>query len=177
VSQDDIKYKKEFEVLFKKYFNPLFNYINHQLNNPEDSREVVQNTFLKIWNYRGKIELDSPAIKSYLYTTAKNTLIDFIRKRKRTISNTLDIEHSEGSMLAEDESPLSPFVIQEEILKAIEYLKPKTKKIFILNKFEGYTYKEIADHLQISKRAVEDNIARALVILREKLKDNPNLIR
>ena len=57
------------------------------------------------------------------------------------------------------------------ILDAMELLKPKCKEIFWLHKFEGLTQQEIADHLDISKRAVEDNISRALRTLKDALKD------
>lgn len=173
--QNDFKYQQQFEILFKKYFNPLYNYINSQLKNEEDSREIVQNTFLKIWNYRGKIEYDSVAIKSYLYTTAKNSLIDFIRKKKRQGNEKLDLDKIEHILVEEDDKKLSDLVIMEEIVKALGALKPKTRKIFELNKFNGLTYEEIANKLGISKRAVEDNISRAMKILRVELKENKRL--
>ena len=61
MSPSDKKYSQQFDELFREYFEPLLNYINVQLKNIEDSREIVQSTFLNIWNYRGKIDMDSPA--------------------------------------------------------------------------------------------------------------------
>lgn len=173
--QNDTKYQQQFEILFKQYFNPLFNYINSQLKNEEDSREIVQNTFLKIWNYRGKIEYDSPAIKSYLYTTSKNSLIDFIRKRKRQGNEKVELDKVENLLVEEKEEALTQEMIKDEIIKSLGALKPKTRKIFELNKFKGMTYEEVANTLDISKRAVEDNIARAIKILRRELKENSQL--
>ncbi|MEL6123360.1 MAG: sigma factor-like helix-turn-helix DNA-binding protein, partial [Bacteroidota bacterium] len=75
----------------------------------------------------------------------------------------------------ENPKDLDPYLLREEILKAVDTLKPKMKKIFSLSKFEGLTYSEIASFMNISKRAVEDNVARSLFLLREELKDNEEL--
>ena len=77
--------KSDFEIIFKEYFNPLVNFVNRYLNNYENSREVVQNTFVKIWNYRHQIEVKT-STKAYLYQMTKNSMIDFIRSKKNMIS-------------------------------------------------------------------------------------------
>jgi len=63
-------------------------------------------------------------------------------------------------------------ILRQEILKSLDKLKPKMKKIFSLCKIEGLTYGEAAAYLDVSKRTVEDNIAKALVLLRDDLKQN-----
>lgn len=168
--------KKEFEEIFKEYFNPLVNFINQYLNNYENSREVVQITFLKLWEKRKTLRIES-SLKNYLYRSAKNSMIDYIRKYEK-INKISDKEDSILNNLPEnDDSFLSPYIIRNEIIKALDALKPKNKQIFLLSKFEGLTYEEIALHLNISKRSVEDNIARAIGILKEKLKENPEIFK
>ena len=61
-------------------------------------------------------------------------------------------------------------ILRHAIKLALDQMKPKRKLIFKLSKFENLTYAEIAKHLQISERSVEDNIAKALIIIREELK-------
>jgi len=159
------------ETLFKQYYNPLYNFVNSKISNSEDSKEIVQDVFVKLWNAKEKIDLNSPTIKSYLYTMARNTMIDAIRKRKD--QSDVDIDNLDsGSIAIDDSAELDPFVIRSEIMRSLEVLKPKTREIFKLNKLQGYTYGEIAQHMNISVRTVEDNMSRAFGLLREELKKN-----
>ena len=163
----------EFESVFKEYFNPLVNFVNKYLNNYENSREVVQLTFVKLWNNKDGLEIKS-SLKSYLFQMTKNTMIDFIRKNKNHLKmaklESVDTEY----MAFENEQYLDPYIIRQAIEKCLKDLKPKAREIFELNKFEGLTYEEIADHLQISKRSVEDNISKILKFLQEELKNHPD---
>lgn len=157
-----------FEEVFKAYFGPLCNYVNSYINNWEGSREIVQGAFMKIWENKEDITITS-SIKNYLYSTVRNRMIDGIRtdKKLEEYRNSISVD-----ALVENPKDLDPYLLREEILKAVDNLKPKMKKIFSLSKFEGLTYSEIASFMNISKRAVEDNVARSLFLLREELKDN-----
>lgn len=163
----------EFEELFKEYFNPLVNFVNRYLNNFENSREVVQMTFMKLWENRNNFEIRN-STKSYVYQTAKNTMIDFVRKYKNHM-NSFEIENALVNDVADkDSSYLDPYLLRSAIERCLTELKPKNREIFELNKFEGLTYEEIADYLQISKRSVEDNVAKTLKFLKEELKNHPD---
>lgn len=171
-----INSKEEFEEIFKEYFNPLVNFVNQYLKNYENSKEVVQITFLKLWEKRASLKIQT-SLKNYLYRSAKNSMIDFIRKHQKVTTVSDDDGRILNNLPEKDDSFLSPFIIRNEIIRALNNLKPKNKEIFILSKFEGLTYEEIALHLNISKRSVEDNIARALAILKDKLKENPEIFK
>lgn len=160
--------EENFEHIFKTYFGPLCNYVNSHIKDWEGSREIVQGTFMKIWESKESIEI-STTEKSYLYSAVKNRMIDYIRANNRRGEVTDDLKLDEA-----DEQPevIDNLLLRQEIMKSLDKLKPKMKKIFSLSKIEGLTYGEIASYLDISKRAVEDNVAKALVILREDLKQN-----
>jgi len=161
-----------FETVFKEYFNPLVNFVNKYLNNFENSREVVQMTFVKLWSNRTNLEVRF-SVKSYLYQTTKNTMIDFIRKNKN-ILNAAELENSIVTELIDEQNEnLDPYILRQAIDKCLRNLKPKAKEIFELHKYEGLTYEEIADFLNISKRSVEDNISKILKYLKEELKNHP----
>lgn len=141
------------------------------MKNWEESREVVQATFMKIWETREKIDINT-SIKSYLYSSARNKMIDCIRANGRLE----EFKKNNPAIEAEENSQeLDPFIIRQEILQSLDKLKPKMKKIFSLSKIEGLTYSEIASYLGISKRSVEDNVARAIHILRQDLMQNEHL--
>lgn len=164
----NLNLQNSFESIFKEYFNPLCNFTNQYIHNWEDSREIVQSTFLKIWENREQLTIHT-SIKSYLYRATKNAMIDYTRKKGRF--EVIDIADWEIKEEIQEEK-INDLLIQQEIKKVLTELKPKNRKIFELNKFEGLTYKEIANHLDISERSVEDNIARAIRILKENLNKN-----
>lgn len=157
-----------FEDLFKKYFGPLCNYVNSYIKDWESSREIVQSTFLKIWENKDRIEVNS-SVQSYLYSSVRNRMIDYIRSNKKREEVKSVLEQAE---IDDNPESLNTFLVRQEIMKSLEKLKPKMRKIFSLSKIEGLTYGEIASYLNISKRAVEDNVAKALRLLKEDLKDN-----
>ena len=172
----NINSKEDFERIFKEYFNPLVNFINQYIKDYEISREVVQNTFLKLWDKRKTLVIDS-SLKNYLYRSAKNNMIDYIRKHQKLQIVSDEDERILNNLPEIESSPLSPYIIRNEIIKAMEQLKPKNREIFTLSKFEGLTYEEIANHLGISKRSVEDNVARAMAMLKKVLKENPQIFK
>lgn len=159
---------ENFEGIFKTYFGPLCNYVNSYIKDWESSREIVQSTFMKIWESKDRIEV-STTVKTYLYSAVKNKMIDYIRANNKQEAAAEGLGYSE---LEESEGDLDTMIVRQEIMKSLDRLKPKMKKIFSLSKIEGLTYGEIATYLNISKRSVEDNVAKALMILREDLKTN-----
>ena len=160
--------EENFEMYFNQFFGPLCNFVNSNIRDWESSREIVQSTFLKIWENKERIEVNT-TVKSYLYSSVRNRMIDHIRSNKKK-----DEVHEEvgGHGVENNEKELDSFLIRQEILKSLDKMKPKMRKIFSLSKIEGLTYSEIASYLNISKRAVEDNVARALRLLKEDLQDN-----
>lgn len=160
-----------FEKIFKAYFEVLCNYVNKYINNWDDSREIVQNTFAKIWANKDKIEINTK-VPSYLYRSCKNTMIDHIRKNKNNLEFSDDLE---GSIIVDsNDSVLDKELVKKTIIEGMETLKPKNREIFRLSKFEGLTHREIAEYLKISERAVEDNISRALKSLKIYLENIEN---
>lgn len=160
--------ESSFEEVFKTYFGPLCNYVNSFIKDWEASREIVQGTFLKVWENKDSIDINTSA-KSYLYSAVRNRMIDHIRANKKLedYKNTVNVDD-----IDENITHMDSYLIREEILKSMDKLKPKMRKIFSLSKIEGLTYNEIAAYLNISKRAVEDNVAKALRLLKEDLQEN-----
>lgn len=165
---------KEFELIFKEYYNPLVNFINRYLNNLENSKEVVQITFSRIWENRANLNIKT-SFKNYLYQSAKNNMIDYIRKNKY-ILNAVELEDSVAINFPDNQPEhLDPYIIKQAVENVLKEIKPKAKEIFSLHKFEGLTYEEISEYLKISKRSVEDNVAKILKHLKHELKNHPDL--
>src|SRR5690606_31418125 len=102
-------------------------------------------------------------------------MIDYIRARKKHMGH-LDADQDGLKNIAQiSEEMIDPYLIRAEIEKILQDVKPKAREIFTLSKFEGLTYEEIAEYMQVSKRSVEDNVSKIMIILKDKLRNNPNL--
>lgn len=163
--------KRAFKELFEEYYPPLCNFANSLIKDWDLSQEIVQETFLKLWEQKQEIQINT-SVKSYLFQSVKFLAIDYHRKlkhqkgKKEAYIQQVDLVE-DGFRNTSEETAL----LRHHLYQAIHLLKPKMQEIFKLNKFEGLTYEEIAAHLNVSKRTVEDNMARAFKLLYEQLKD------
>jgi len=161
--------RDSFRKLFEENYNLLCNYINTQTRDWDAAQEIAQKTFVKIWEKRDQISFNTSS-KSYLFQSARNTLVDYYRSHKSAVAH--EVKYSGGLEDREemDVSKEEGLQVTQKIAWAVDQLKPKTREIFLLNKQEGLTYDEIAEYMQISKRTVEYNMKNALLELKELLK-------
>jgi RNA polymerase sigma-70 factor (ECF subfamily) len=131
------------------------------------SRSLVQQLFVDLWVKREKIEVTS-SVKSYLYRSVKNRCIDYLRKEK----NTSEISEAVEKL---NQMPFRDLVeeaeLNDRISKSINQLPEKCREIFLLCRFDGLKYAEIAQKLNISVKTVEMQMGIALKKLRESLSD------
>jgi len=173
--EDAVADKIDFETLFKVHYSKLCAYANLFLNDPDASEDVVQEVFFKVWKNRSELVINS-TIKSYLFRAVRNgcmNVIDHITVREAyKLVNEEDIKSSE-------EVPIDMAIVSEleqRIRESIDHLPTERRKIFILSRFDGLKYKEIADQLNISVKTVENQMYQALRFLRENLVDYLPLI-
>lgn len=161
--------RDSFRKLFEENYNLLCNYINRFAKDWDLSQEIAQKTFVKLWEKKNDITINTSP-KSYLFQSARNTLIDYYRSTKS--ANVHAEKYSDEIQEVEDPGieDGAAAMLTEKISWAVDQLKPKTREIFLLNKKEGLTYDEIAEYLNISKRTVEYNMKTALLQLRDLLK-------
>ncbi len=162
--------KEDFKVLYGQMYGPLVNFCHSKTKDWELSQEIVQNTFVKLWMNRNKINITT-SLKSYLYSMVRNGIIDHYRKLDKIVDVKSDVIYSIPEQYDSEDGGLD-FELAYLIRRALDTMKEKRKKIFELSRYEGLTYKEIANYLDISERAVEDNISKAFVQIRDYLKKN-----
>lgn len=167
--------EETFEILFKLYFDKLVIFANSYLQNENDAQEIVQNTFVKLWQGRLNIT-ENININAYLYKMVRNNCLDFLKHEKVKLNyqnNYTQLQASANFEALRNETA-SDLIMQElnaQILKAIDYLPEACKNIFIKSKIEGKKSKEIAEELEISVRTVENQILKGVKIVRHKLKN------
>lgn len=159
---------KDFEDLFKANYPSLCR-ISYRITNSQDTAEdIVQDCFYKLWKEREKIIIHF-SIKSYLYKTVANASLNYIKSNKRFQSLELkeDADLFEDPAAAEQEEQKE--VLAKKIREAIDELPPKCRAIFVLCKFEGMKYREVAETLDISIKTVENQMIIAMQKIREKI--------
>lgn len=156
--------RDSFEILFREYFTPLMFFAKKILSDEEDAREVVHQVFVNLWEKREKIDW-SESMKSYLFTSVHNRSLNVVRDRKKFSAEEVPEMAGEWDVSAQIES----MELEEKISEALQSLPEKCRQVFEMNRFEGLKYSEIALKLGISIKTVENQMSKALKILREKL--------
>jgi RNA polymerase sigma-70 factor (ECF subfamily) len=153
-----------FEDLFRSFFPPLMVFAKKILGDEDDAREVVHQVFISIWEKRQEIDL-SASMKSYLFTSVHNRSLNVIRDRKKFSSAEVPDVAGEWDV----SSVIESMELEEKILAIIRTLPEKCREVFEMSRFDGLKYSEIAKKLNISVKTVENQMSKALKILREKL--------
>lgn len=160
--------KAAFDSLFRLYYQDLCRYALFLSCSADDAEEIVQDMFFKLWQNHKNINIPV-AVKSYLYASVKNAVLNIIKHEKVKAAYIKEKQIQEynldSSEIMENAESLS------NISNAIEQLPQKRREIFILCKLDGLKYKEIAEKLDISIKTVENQMGEALRFLREKLSD------
>jgi len=168
---EEMKRGKEyaFDFFFNYYYPGLCVYARKMISLPEEeARDIVQDVFVKFWNDCKKLDIQF-SIRSYLFVSVKNRCFDVLRKKNRNIkvqeiSNEYDIadEAFETYILSELETLFN---------NSLTKLPERCREVFELSRLHGLKNREIAAKLNLSEKTVENQITKALHILREELKD------
>jgi len=147
----------EYNRSVDNYADPVFRFIVKNIQDEEKARDVVQDTFEKVWLNRNRI--DGGKVKSYIFTTAYHTMIDQVRKDKKQG----DFTEVDYRNYAHDEQYSD---LKEILNEAITRLPEDQKSVLMLRDYEGYSYREIAEITSLSEAQVKVYIYRARVFLK-----------
>jgi len=157
----------EYNKTVDDHADGLYRFILKNIGDSENARDVVQDSFEKLWTRISSV--DSGKAKSYLFTTAYHTMIDMIRKNKRTCD--LDIEKVEPQLRTEHYTGLS-----EILEEAVSKLPVDQRTVVLLRDYEGYRYDEIAQITGLSESQVKVYIFRARMFLKNYIGSIETLI-
>jgi RNA polymerase sigma-70 factor, ECF subfamily len=159
-----------FEMIFKTYYQSLCNYAYSFVQDRDEAEEIVQSTFLSIWEKRDNLSIHT-GVKPYLYAMVRNASLNVLKHEK------IKQQHAAVEMAVAERSAESvtrtvmASELEERIYKAMNKLPEQCRLVFKLSRFEELKYAEIADQLNISIKTVENQMGKALKIMREQLKD------
>ena len=159
-----------FEMLFRTYYQPLCNYAFTFVQDRDEAEEIVQSTFLNIWEKRENLSIHT-GVKPYLYAMVRNACLNVLKHEKiKQQHATMEMAIAERSI----ESVASTVIASEleaKIHDAMDHLPEQCRLIFKLSRFEDLKYAEIAEQLNISIKTVENQMGKALRIMRDQLRD------
>ena len=159
--------RKAFNVLFEKYSPKLYFYTLKTFKNRIDAEEIVQDTFLKIWETAHRID-EHKHFNTYLISIAKHLICDRLRHKAVEQKYSRYMSHFSSEFYS-IEDKLESKNLKESLLADIENLPSQQKEVLLL-KSKGYDNNEIATYLNLSKRTVETHINRAFKFLRNSSK-------
>lgn len=164
--------EKAFEELYNLYSAQLLGFIFNIVKSKTHAGEILQETFIKVWNNREKIDFNQP-FRAYLFQITKNNIYDFFRQAARDkklelliIKNVVrEYSHVEELLTIKDDVHL--------LNKMIDALPPKRRQIFKLVKIEELSYAEVSEKLHISVSTINDHIVKATKFIHANLASYP----
>ena len=167
-----------FEMLYKLAFPDLCNFAATFLKNKEIAKEIVQETFIKIWEKRDTLTIDT-TLKGYLFRSVNNNCINYLKKNRKflrlsDVEQNEILEHYSMASLNVDPTAIDRLISEEferKIQDCINELPEQCKKVFLLSRHENLSYSQIAKELDLSENTIKTQIKRALQKLREVVKN------
>lgn len=160
--------EKVFESLFREFYAPLAAFAMKYVKDTEMAEEIVQELFSDMWAKTDRLHIKT-SIRSYLFGAVRNACLNHIKHLK------VEQKYADRTRLSTSQGEATDFLeldeLKQKISVALDKIPEKCREIFELNRFEGKRYKEIADELNLSLKTVENQMGKALKIMRDELGD------
>lgn len=166
------------EILIRSYLKPIYSFVYRYVGNSQDAEDITQEVFVKVWRNLKKFD-QNKSFKTWVFAIAKNTAIDFLKKKK-TIPFS-EFENEEGGNLITD-TLADPSPLPQELLEkasmaqmlnlAMEKLSPKYRMVLFLRYNDHFNFREIAESLGEPLNTIKSRHRRALVILKKLLSES-----
>lgn len=158
----------KFSAFFKEHVKGLRNFLYYKFGNSEFAEDKTQEAFIKLWQNCKEVPLEKA--KSYIYTIAKNLTLNEIAHQKVV----LEYQKNETTLNTTNETP--EYIIEQEefkikLEKAIQNINETQRTAFLMHRIDGKKYKEIAEELGISVKAVEKRIHLALLEIKKEIQN------
>jgi RNA polymerase sigma-70 factor (ECF subfamily) len=150
-----------FELLFYRYRGKIGHFVKRSVPVHVDPEEIVHEVFLRVWMNRGKLDVQRP-LGPYLFRVARNLIVDLLRENIEQAVYVSDDSLWTDLSVNDTELKLEEKELQRWFQSVLNQLPEKRKGIFMMNRFDGLTYPEIAKKLGISENTVDTQIRRTL---------------
>lgn len=155
----------EYQQIFRELYKPVRNFVYFRCGDVELAEDITQDTFLKLWEMRGRI--DKSTIKAYLYKIAQNNTINHLKRQQLHFKFMRKVELTKETDTPEKMVEMEQY--EAKLQHALAQLPDGGREVFLMNRLEDLTYVEIAERLGLSVKAIEKRMSKVLKILRELL--------
>ncbi|OGM81876.1 hypothetical protein A2394_00135 [Candidatus Woesebacteria bacterium RIFOXYB1_FULL_42_36] len=158
--------KEAFGELYRIFLNRIYRFVYYLVGDEFSAEDITQNTFLRAWRGLASFSMDSGTFQSYLYTIARNLVIDSQRKKKAYPLNGLE------EVIESQEDPVTEVwkgEISEKIRQALADLDTEDRQIIILRYFEEMQFGEISEVVGSNPGAIRVKVHRLMGLLKQKL--------
>jgi RNA polymerase sigma-70 factor, ECF subfamily len=156
-----------FKQFFTLFYADIYRFLFKYLFNSDDAEDLCQETFIKFWQQRANIDSSSYP-RAYLYKIAKNLAFNHTTRKPASVSYDYNIKlvtlAGKDPHLDYENAELA-----EECRKVISELPERCRMTFILSRYEGFDYSEIADTMGVSLQTVKNQMSKAINYLKKKL--------
>ena len=169
--------ESSFRELFDIYYERLFRIAHYYVKNNENSEEIVMDVFANFWKRRKKLP-EIMNFKNYAYSSVKNQSLNFIKKNR---IDTESLDEYTVSRMIEYVEPENLFLGKElakKLEKTVSNLPPRCQLIYRMIREDGLKYKEVAETLDVSLKAIDNQMLIAMkrmrLVMEDYVKDKPN---
>jgi RNA polymerase sigma-70 factor (ECF subfamily) len=162
--------KEAFSLLFRKYYKDMVLFGGNFLYDKTRCEDIVQTIFTQLWENRETLVIET-SLKSFLLQSVRNGCIDELRHNKSIKEHEIYTEAFGPLGDMDTENYILYSDLQTHLDDALDKLPETYRQAFVMNRFDGLKYKEIAQKLEVSERTVEVRIGKAIGLLRHYLKD------
>jgi len=167
--------EKSLEILIKRYLKPIYSFSYRYVGNPQNAEDVTQEVFVKVWRNLKKFD-QQKSFKTWIFSIAKNTSIDCLRKKKAVPFSNFENEAGKNILIETlvDPSPLSDklferFSIAQMLSSVMKILSPKYRMVLFLRYNDHLNFREIAESLDESINTIKSRHRRAMIMLKRFL--------
>jgi RNA polymerase sigma-70 factor (family 1) len=153
---------ESFKSIFDEYYRPIKRFLYYKLGDIDLAEDITQEVFIRAWDKRETIIIDT--VKSYLYKIANNLVINHFSSAKTRFE--LKLEDHDKTVSESPQYIMENDEFAERLNRALEQLSEGQRTVFLMNRIDDLTYREIAEQLEISVKAVEKRMHSALESLR-----------
>lgn len=168
--QEEKALYQSFHQAFLQFYEPLCQYAYALVKETQAAEDIVQEIFVRVWEKKKEL-IGSPDLKFYLYTAVRNNCITYAQKNKRSPVTSLtgqEVAIAPSNTLPENKIEKS---FEELLEEGLDRLPPRCREVFVLSRMSKLTYQQIADTLGISIKTVENQMGKALSVLRAYVKE------
>ena len=159
--------QEAFNAIYEMYADKLYGFVYAHTKSQQISRDIVQDTFLRLWVNRKSISTEG-SLQSLLFTIARNKMIDIFRTQLNTVEFDMFVELREENQFYDDK--IDEKLDYDDFLNMLKlckkFLSERELEIFELNKEKGFSVDEIADQLSISVQTVKNQLTNSLKKIR-----------